>query len=420
MDEKVSFGALNYAILFVYMAAMLYMGIRLAGKQEDTEDLFLGGKKLPWLAVGMSFFASLFSAISYMGAPGVVYAENASAAVGVGLFVITVPLLVMIFYPFYRKLRVTTTYQYIGMRYGRGARVAVSVLFLLARLGWLSVVIYAPAVALSTVCGLDLSLSIALMGVIAIAYTAIGGLAAVVWTDAAQFVILTGALVWVIFSVGHNVPGGVPEILAVAKSADKMGVYDWTLNIFKLTAVSILINDFLSLMTDLGTDQVAVQRVLGVKDFKGVLRCTVFGGVSGAVINFMLIFAGLGLFAYFQAFPERLAAGISADRVLPFYIIKAMPAGVSGLVITGIFAAAMSSVSAGTNSVVTVIFNDLIKPNRRGQRDSAYDLRLSRWLTCLVGAVCIGMAFYATALGGIVKAVTGFLGMFSGPSWFCS
>ena len=160
MAELTSFSGINLFILVVYLLALVWVGLRLAGKQNTTEDFFLGGRRMPWLAVAVSMFASLTSASSFLGVPGTAYRENISMVV-IGLMSpVVAPILILLFYPFYRKLKVTTAYEYINYRYGESARMCVAGLFCLARLGWLGVVIYSPSLALSVMIGIDLYLSI--------------------------------------------------------------------------------------------------------------------------------------------------------------------------------------------------------------------------------------------------------------------
>ena len=181
---------------------------------------------MPWLIVGMSMFASLTSATTFMGVPGLAYGGNVAIFFGVLISPLVAPVIILTFYPFYRRLNVTTSYQYIFNRYGRNARVAVSSLFLLSRVGWLGVVIYAPALALHTAIGMELWVAILLMGVLSTAYTVMGGLRAVLWTDVVQFVILAGGAVWVAVSLVNNV--GFSEIISQAKGAGKFDVFLWS------------------------------------------------------------------------------------------------------------------------------------------------------------------------------------------------
>jgi SSS family solute:Na+ symporter len=151
-----SFGTLNYAILATYLAAMLGVGLFFARKQEDAEMFFLGGRKLPWIAVAMSMYASLTSAVTYLGLPGTAYAENISLIIVCIMSPVIAPFILLLFYPIYHQMRVTTSYEYIEKRFGQAAHYGVAGLFVLARLGWLGTVVYAPAMAMSIVTGIPL------------------------------------------------------------------------------------------------------------------------------------------------------------------------------------------------------------------------------------------------------------------------
>jgi solute:Na+ symporter, SSS family len=422
----VEFGFWNYVILFVYLALMFYIGVKLSGKQETTDDLFLAKRSMPWILVGMSMFASMTSAISYMGIPGRAFEENASLVIGGVLSVIIAPVLILLFYPFYRKLHVTTSYEFVGMRYGPAGRYATSVLFLLARFGWLGTAVYAPSVALSVTCGVPLTWSILLMGVVSIAYTTIGGLAAVIWTDSAQYVLMLAGAVWVAISLcfqmsgdSHSMIVGAKTIFAYAGQHGHGVSLDWHFNWYQMTALAVLIGTFFSMMQDYGTDQVTVQRLLAAKDNKGVAKAVIFNGFTDLTVTSLLVFVGLGMFAYYNINQIHLPANIveKADRVFPYFIMHGLPVGVSGLLVVAIYAAAMSSISAGTNSVVTVLMNDLMKPFRKKDHvtDEAKDLKLGRTLTIVVGVLTVGVAFLAGQMDSLLKASQFFLGLFAAP-----
>ena len=415
MVTSPDFGILNYAILIVYLTAMVWIGCLFAGKQKTTEDYFLAGRKMPWLIVGMSMFASLTSAVSYMGIPGIAYSENVSLLVLAFVSPIVAPCLIFVFYPFYRALNVTTSYEYVLRRFGQPARFTVCALFLLARLGWLGTVIFAPAMTLSVVTGINLAAAILLIGVLATAYTALGGLSAVLWTDFIQFLILVAGAVWVAVSLCLSVPGGMPGIMEIAGRTDHLHVIDWRFSLVEMTGIAVGVSYFFQLMHDYGTDQVTVQRLMAVKTFRGMARAVIFNAFSDLFIVSLLLFVGLGLFAYYDSFPQQLTAGISGDRVLPYYIVHVLPTGVSGLLITAIFAAAMSSMDSGINSMTTVLISDFVRPLRRRRRTEHYDVKLARWLTLALGAVATGVAFYVSGIEQILKASSTFLGLFGGP-----
>ena len=336
---------------------------------------------MPWLIVAMSMFASLTSAVSYMGVPGIGYRENCSYLVLGFAGIAVAPFLIFLFYPFYRRLNVTTSYEYIAKRYGRNARFAVSGLFILARLGWLGVVIYAPALALSVVTGVNLWLAIGLMGVLAVSYTAMGGLSAVLWTDVLQFIFLIGGAIWVAVSLILHVPEGLSGIMTLASQNDRLHIIDWNISLYEMSGIVVGVSLFFQFMQDYGTDQVTVQRLLAVKDFRGMAKAAILNSFIELCVTALLLFIGLGIFAYFYHFPEQLAANIEGDQILPYYIIHALPKGISGLLITAIFAAAMSSMDSGINSVATVIVNDFVKPLRKKPKPEHHDVNLARILT---------------------------------------
>jgi SSS family solute:Na+ symporter len=414
----VTFGALNYTILAVYMAVMAGVGLLFAGRQKTTESYFLAGRNMPWLVVAMSMFASLTSAITYMSVPGTAYKQNVSLILSAMMSPVVAPVLIVTFYPFYRLLRVTTSYEYILSRYGPRARLMVSTLFVLLRLGWLGTVIYAPALALMTVTGIDLYVAILFMGVLATAYTVLGGLSAVLWTDVLQFVILVGGAIWVAVSLTVAVPGGARAIVDLARRTDHMHVMDWQFDLYQMTGIIVAISYFLQLLHDYGADQVTVQRLLAVKTFRGMAKATLFNGFADLIIMSLLLYVGIGIFAYFHSFPAELAEGLKSDQMLPYYIMHALPNGVSGLVITGIFAAAMSSMDSGINSVGTVLINDFVRPLRKQPRSDEEDVRLARYLTLGLGvlATLVALLLSNIALGEqILKASSFFLGMFGAP-----
>lgn len=411
-----SFGALNFTVLGLYLAVMVAIGIVFAGRQKTTEDYFLAGRKMPWLVVGMSMYASLTSAISYMGIPGRAYEENAAYWIQGPISFLILPILIRAFYPFYRILNVTTTYEYILQRYGPTARTVVSALFVLARLGWLGTVIYAPALALSAVTGMDLWLTIALMGILATGYTALGGLAAVLWTDLIQFVVLVGGAAWVAVSLTGSVPGGMSGVLDIASDSGRLDVFDFSkFSLFEMTVLGIALSYFCELLQSYGTDQVTVQRLLAVRSPGGMTKAALFNAFSDLLLVLLLLYVGLGLFAYVSTHPTALPSDIRADGLLPAYIMHALPVGVSGLVITGIFAAAMSSMDSGINSLATVLVKDFIGPAYGREMSERGSVQLARSLTLALGLAATGVAFYVSTIEKLLKASSSFLGLFAAP-----
>jgi SSS family transporter len=400
------FGWLNSSLLLIYLLGMLLIGWLFSRRPQSPDQFFLGGRSLPWLAVAMSMYASLTSAVTYIGLPATAYEENI-ALIAVSLASLAVaPVILTCFYPYYHRHRVTTSYQFIRQRFGIGAQRTVALLFILSRLGWLGTVIYAPALALSTATGFSLTTCILLMGSVATLYTTLGGLAAVVWTDVLQFLILVGGALWIAISLTTSIEGGAPAILQQAHATGRLDIFDWPPSLFHLSLPIVAISFFLQLMQEYGTDQVTVQRMMATGSQQKTLKAILFNAATDLFIISTLLYIGLGLFSFYQIHP--LPPDIQPDRLMPHYIIHQLPNGINGLLITAIFAAAMSSMDSGINALATVLLNDFKKPGD-------HVVRHARLLTILLGILATAIAFYVATLGGLIKAFAAFMGLFSAP-----
>jgi len=402
------FGGIDYAILLIYLAIMVWIGFLFAGRQKTAEDFFLAGRRMPWLAVAMSMYASLTSAVTYMGLPGLAYRSNVTLLAVAVVSPLLAPILIFVFYPIYRKLNITTSYEYIGIRFGAPARKTAAALFLFARLGWMATVIYAPALALSIATGLPLIASILTMGVLATLYTVMGGLAAVLWTDVVQFITLIGGAIVVAVFLIHFSPDGAAGILAFARDNNHLQL-DGSISLWRMTLTGVAISFFFQMMQDYGTDQVTVQRLLSTKTKGGMAKAILFNAGTDFCIVSLLLFIGLGLFAYYQLNPGALPDAISGDKIFPYFIAHVLPTGLSGLLIAAIFAAAMSSMDSGINSMATVVVNDFIFPiiGRNRFSDSS-TVRLARIVTAGLGVLATALSaylfFFSKAEGIIVSA----------------
>ena len=401
-----NFGLLNTTILILYLFGMLLIGWLFSRHKQNAEQFFLGGRNLPWLAVAMSMYASLTSAVTYIGLPATAYQENI-ALVAVSLASVAVaPFILKLFYPFYHRHQVTTSYQFIQQRFGNNAQRSVATLFVLSRLGWLGTVVYAPALALAAATGFSLTTCILMMGLIATLYTTLGGMAAVVWTDVLQFIILVGGAIWIALSLVHQIDGGTITILSHAASVGRLDILDWPPSLFSLSLPIVAISFFFQLMQEYGTDQITVQRMMATGSQRKTFKAIFFNAGTDLVVISILLFIGLGLLSFYQSNP--LPADIAPDSIMPYYIIHQLPNGVNGLLITAIFAAAMSSMDSGINAVATVLLNDYKKPKNQ-------IVRKARGITILLGILATGIAFYVSSIGGLIKAFYSFMGLFSAP-----
>ena len=356
-----SFGLLNTTILILYLFGMLLIGWLFSRRKQNAEQFFLGGQT--YLARCRDEYVCLPHERRHLyRAPATAYQENiALIAVSFASVAVT-PFILKLFYPFYHRHQVTTSYQFIQKRFGNNAQRSVSTLFVLSRLGWLGTVVYAPALALAAATGFSLTTCILLMGLIATLYTTLGGMAAVVWTDVLQFIILVGGAIWIALSLVHQNDGGAITILSYAASVGRLDILDWPPSLFSLSLPIVAISFFFQLMQEYGTDQITVQRMMATGSQRKTFKAILFNAGTDLVVISILLFIGLGLLSFYQLNP--LPADIAPDSLMPYYIIHQLPNGVNGLLITAIFAAAMSSMDSASTPLLPSC-SMIIKPKIR-------------------------------------------------------
>ena len=403
--DPTSFGTLNALVLVAYLLGVTVLALALAGRQRNTESYFLAGRSMPWLAVALSTVASMLSGLTYLGAPAAAYKDNASLMLAGPAALLATPLMIALYFPIYRRLRVTTIYEYVNARFGNRARYAASALAVLQIQGWMGIALFAPALALSTVTGIDLTRAILLMGLVATAYTCSGGLAAVIWTDVIQFVVLTAGAVVVAFSLVDSLPGGLDQFFEIVLAADKLGVTDLRFDPAEATGLAVLLCYFITGF-GYGNNQVVMQRLLAARSLREMTRALILDRALEILLAALLYMIGLGIFAYFQVFPEHLAPGVAGDRILPYYIVHALPAGFSGLLIAAVFAAAMSTVDSGIHSSATMIQVDFVTPLRKRRLTQRRSLMLARALTAGLGLLATAAALLVSEGAGILETMS--------------
>ena len=410
-----SFGWINYAVLGIYLLALVAMGFYFSRRENTTDDFFKAGRRIPWWAAGLSVFGTMLSAITFMAIPAKLYSTNWLYVLSVfGLFLV-IPVVTRVFIPFYRRLDVTTAYEYLEKRFNVTVRLFGSITFLLMQFGRIGIVLLLPSLALSVVTGIDVRLCIMVMGVLATVYTVMGGMEAVIWTDVLQvFVLMAGAIISLVLIV-INVPGGVSELHRVALENGRLEAFDFSID-FTTASVWVLLLAIPNGLMQYASDQAVIQRYLTTPDEKtaarGLWLCA-FLGVAA------LVFWALGtaLYGFYKANPSNLSPVLGrSDAILPWYIINELPAGVAGLVIAGIFAASMSSLDSSMNSMSAAVVTDFYRRFRKAPSEASC-LRMARIVTALVGL--LGTGFALSMAGTNIKSIWDqfnvILGLFGGP-----
>ncbi len=405
---------LDSLVLIVYLTLVVGLGLSFFKGQENTEDYFLAGRKMPWIAVGISIFATLFSAISLLGSPGWVFDHDLT----LGLSLLTIPLItpvvIAIFLPFYHRLRVFTAYEYLEKRFNPQVRTVASLLFLFQRGCYLAVVIYAPSLVLSAVTGLQLGWTIMLIGGLATFYTLMGGMKAVIWTDVVQAVVLVAGLLVVLWVLVSRVQGGIEEIIRVGLAQGPLQVDlswgDWT----TVSLWAVLVNGVVINMSQYGADQIVLQRYLTTPSARSGRNAMILNAIVVLPIGLLLLFVGGALWVFYLKNPASLAPDVLGDAVLPHFVIHELPPGISGLFIAAIFAAAMSSMDSAINSLSTSTMKDLYERFVDSREDERKNLRISRLLTVFWGGSATLLALYIQYFQNILSASQTLAGLFGG------
>jgi solute:Na+ symporter, SSS family len=411
------FSVVDVSILIAYILLTLYIGLRHTKKQKSLESYFLADRNIPWWAAGISIVASDTSAVSYIGLPAYVFKDDLQLLVSL---LITLPIawviVASLFVPFMARLRLYTVYQYLEKRFGVVTRSGASALFMLLRSTHLAVAIYAQSLALTTITGLDTVVAVWVCGGVVTFYTVLGGMRAVIWTDVIQFFVTSGGIVAVLVAILWAFGGNVSEIWRMAVETNHTRLVNMDCNpLIKTTFWWLILGYLLNNLGAYSTDQVLVQRYLATKSRHDMVKAIAFNGVLSLPQIICLSCVGLGLTAYYMVNPSLKATLGNADQVLPHFIVNVLPLGAAGLVIAGMLAATMSSVSAGINSLSTATTIDFIQ---RFRRDSAFakgDVRLAKWVSLVWGLLVTVPAIYVGRFGNVLETCITVIGIFTGP-----
>jgi SSS family transporter len=415
-DAAHPFGIVNYSILVLYLLVSVLIGLYFARKQKSTEDYFTGGGRIPWWASGLSVFGTLLSAITFMAIPAKAFVTDWSFFFLNITAILITPLIAFVFIPFFNKLKIKTAYEYLEDRFNYAARAFGSLSFILFQLGRIGIVLLLPSLAISIVTGIPVETSILIMGVLCIFYTTFGGIEAVIWTDVMQVIVLLGGSILAVIWIMLHTETSFGDMITYASDRNKFNIANLEFNFTASTFWVVFIGGLASAMVTQGTDQTIVQRYLtssSVKDSQKTLY-------TNAVLTLpaTIIFFGIGtlLFMFYSEMPNKLSPAISNnDSIFPWYIVRELPIGVSGLLVAGIFSAAMSSISSSLNSVSTAYCNDFHSHFRPNVTDKRL-LKIARVATIVTGVLGLLLALWMASsnIKSLWDQFYRFLGLFTG------
>ena len=383
-----AFTALDIVVLVAYIGGVIALGTLIGRRQRGASDYFLAGHAIPWWAICFSIVATETSALTFISIPATAYTGGfwiLQLAFGYLLGRVAVAYVLL---PGYFRGELTTAYALLETRFGLTARRFASVIFMVTRAFADSVRIFAAAIPIALITGWPYWQVILLVGAATLIYTWYGGLRAVIWVDVLQLgLYLVGgvAALWVLLDV---VPGGWDGITAAAATRDTFRIVHLEGGPGSATwlVTGLVGGAFLSMATH-GVDHLTVQRLMAAPDLGGARKAVIGSGVVVILQFALFLVVGAGLLAHYGG--REFA---TPDEVFPLFIIEGLPSGLSGLIVAGVLAAAMSTVSSSLNSLASSATHDLYAPAAHRIGDDAHLMRVGRLFTLLWAAILIGGA----------------------------
>ncbi|MDX1419236.1 MAG: sodium/solute symporter [Rubricoccaceae bacterium] len=413
---------LDWVVLGLYVAAIVGIGFWANRRQTDTEAYFVGNRGMPWWAAGLSIIATSFSAASILGVPGYAYSDDLwylQYSLGDVLAAVVVAAL---FIPFFHRVKgLTTAYEYLEARFDLKSRLLGSSLFSLTVLLRAGTLLYGAALLFSAVVPTDLvpgldgvEEAVVLFGVIAIVYTVLGGISAVIWTDVIQFSIMSVGIVASMAVVVVGTPGGWEAAFAEASGLGKLDVVHTAEPMAGKGLLTAVFGYGLLALSLFGTNQQPVQRYMTVRDPREAQRALILGVSAGVVGVALSLLLGVFLFLFYAEYPALLPEGLTADQVMPHFVNTQVPPLLTGALVAAVFAAAMSSLDSALNSLAAALTVDFLARFKPDVPEPSR-LRFAKVVVVTAGLVGIGVGIYASRTGApLIDLILAFMGYFAG------
>ncbi|MHC4880715.1 MAG: sodium:solute symporter family transporter [Planctomycetota bacterium] len=403
---------LDWGIIVAYGIGTLALGWWYSRRQKSTQEYFVGSGKMNPFLVGVSLFATLLSTISYMSMPGESLGKGPVNMLSMFALPVVFAIVGFVLLPVYMKQRVTSAYELLEERLGLSIRMLGASMFVLLRLVWMSLLIYLTAKALTIMIGVGedrIPLIALITGFVAVIYTSLGGLRAVIITDFMQTVLLYGGALLVLGTITYDL-GGIDWVPKEWNPAwDTQPFFSSDLSV-RVTVVGTLLNYLVWYVCTSGGDQTSVQRFMATEDAPAARRALATQLCVSVVVAVTLGLVGFALFGYFTAHPELVPAGLSlkdnADKIFPHFIAFHLPPGISGLVVAAMFAAAMSSIDSGVNSITAVVMTDVLDRFGKAPKSERQHVLIARLLAFGIGAVVVLASSQMGKVPGNITAVT--------------
>lgn len=408
---------IDWLIIIVYLALLIYLGYKLGSEQSTTEEYFVGSRSLTWPIIGISAMATQLSAISFISAPGFVGMRNSGGLIWLG-YEFAIPLamliLIIIVYPVFYHAKIITIYEYLNERFDSGTRLAISLVFQISRVIATGISIHMTAIVFQTAFNIPYLLTVIIVSIITIIYATMGGIKAVIYADVIQMVIIFLGIFVCAFYGLHLIGGW--DVFVHHLDQSRLVAIDF--NEFGLTGKNefgfwpLFLGGLFLYLSYYGCDQTQSQRLISSKDMKNLNYSLLFNGLARypMVLAYCMMGLIIGTFAFMtpeflNAIPREANNVIKADYMLPIFIVKYLPVGIIGLLLVAVFSAAMSSISGTINSLSAASLKDIIIPYFKKDMNDKDAYKWSLGLTIFWGLICTLAVVFAQIAPTVIEAI---------------
>ena len=404
---------IDIIVFLLFTGGVVAFGCSFFKKKGTSEEFTSAGRSLPGWVVGMSIFDTYVSCISYLGYTGKALSGDWNAIVFSLSITIASYFAARYFVPFYRSQDSISAYSFLENRFGPWARIYASSCYLLTQIARTGSILYLLALPMNVLLGWNIQTIIIVTSVAIVLYSMLGGMKAVIWTEAIQGIILIGGARVCMFILLFDMPEGPAQTFSIAMEDGKFSLGSFGSSLSESTFWVCLIYGVFTNLQNYGIDQSYVQRYHTAKNEKEAKFSALFGGYLFIPVSAVFFMIGTGLYAFYKVHPGVLPDGVGADYVFPFFIVNELPVGLTGLLIASIFAAGMSTIATSVTSSSTIILTDYYQRFRKhaGNRERMLVLKLT---SVGVGVAGILVAFAFMSVQSALDAWWALASIFSG------
>ena len=409
---------LDLIVFIVLTFGSVIFGASFFRRNKTTSQFTSGGGKLPGWIVGFSLFAAFLSSISFLGLPGKAYMSNWNAFV----FSLSIPIAaifsIRFFVPLYRGLGSISAYHYLEVRFGTWASIYASICYILTKVMHTGAILLLLALPLNALFGWNIEIIIICTGITVTLYSMLGGIQAVIWTDAIQGIILIIGAVVAALILTFSMPEGPAQIFEIAAANHKFSLGSFGSGLKDSTFWVVLMYGLFMNLQNFGIDQNNVQRYMTTSSEKAAKSSAFLGYFLYIPLSMILFYIGTALFAYYTVQPDLLPAELrvagAGDKIFPYFIATALPDGLKGLLIASIFAAGMSNVSANINGTSTIILSDYYKRYFNKHANEKSSMKVLYGSSMIVGSLGVVIALSLVGVKSVLDAWWMLASIFSG------